>query len=145
MASTRSLSRIRRILIDTGAFVSKEIGSDQYHEESMVAWSEIGESTVELVSTEHILDESATLIARRSTYAFAAEWGEDLSRLKSIRWLRAAPDDWTRAWINMRKFAEHGVSFTDCISFVLAKREGIRDVFGFDQHFDYAGFRLWPK
>ncbi len=45
----------------------------------------------------------------------------------------------------MRKFAEHGVSFTDCVSIALLKKEGTKDVFGFDRHFEYAGFRLYPS
>ncbi len=42
----------------------------------------------------------------------------------------------------MRKFAEHGVSFTDCVSIALLKKEGTKDVFGFDRHFEYADFRI---
>ncbi|MEX1044724.1 MAG: hypothetical protein WEC73_01230 [Chthoniobacterales bacterium] len=42
----------------------------------------------------------------------------------------------------MRKFADQGVSFTDGMSFVLMRREGLWEVFGFDGHFTAAGFRL---
>ncbi len=63
---------------------------------------------------------------------------------KLIRWLRASPAEWSQAWKLMRKFAEHGVSFTDCVSIALLKKEGTKDVFGFDRHFEYAGFRLYP-
>jgi len=44
----------------------------------------------------------------------------------------------------MSKFADQGVSFTDCLSFRLMKRHRIRSVFGFDHHFTAAGFRVWP-
>lgn len=43
-----------------------------------------------------------------------------------------------------KKFADQGVTFTDCLSFVLMKREKLRQVFGFDHHFEAAGFRLLP-
>ena len=40
---------------------------------------------------------------------------------------------------------DQAVSYTDCVSFVLMKREGLRNVFGFDGHFTAAGYRLWPE
>ena len=61
-----------------------------------------------------------------------------------IEWLQAAEDDWREALVLMRKFADQGVSFTDCLSAVLMKRTGLRQVFGFDRHFEALGFRVWP-
>jgi len=34
---------------------------------------------------------------------------------------------------------------TDCLSFALMRREGIGAVFGFDHHFERAGFEMWPR
>jgi predicted nucleic acid-binding protein len=42
----------------------------------------------------------------------------------------------------MRKFADQGMSFTDCVSFAIMRRRRIRTVFTFDRHFQQAGFRL---
>jgi len=92
---------------------------------------------------QHVFDESATLIARRSTYAFAAEWGRDALE-SGIEWLRAGEEDWATALVLMRKFADQGVSFTDVLSAVLMKRAGLKRVFGFDRHFEAMGFRVWP-
>jgi len=44
----------------------------------------------------------------------------------------------------MRKFADQGVSSTDCLSSVLMKRAGLKRVFGFGRHFDSMGFQVWP-
>ena len=38
------------------------------------------------------------------------------------------------------KFADQGVSFTDCVSFALMRKNRIRKAFTFDQHFLFAGF-----
>ena len=40
--------------------------------------------------------------------------------------------------------AAQGVSFTDCISFVLMAGHGIRTAFSFDNHFLLAGFEIEP-
>jgi predicted nucleic acid-binding protein len=43
----------------------------------------------------------------------------------------------------MRKYSDQAISFTDCVSFVLMRREGIKRAFSFDKHFRYAGFTLF--
>jgi len=134
---------MKKLFIDTGAFIAKEIGGDQYHAVAARAWLEAGEGAYRLFSSEHILDESATLIARRSTYAWAAEWAEDALNA-GIEWLRADREEWQQALRLMKKYADQGVTFTDCLSFVLMKREKLHHVFGFDRHFEAAGFGLWP-
>jgi predicted nucleic acid-binding protein len=131
------------LFVDTGAFVAKEIAGDQFHQPARQAWNEVERRGLRLVSSEHVLDESATLIARRSHYAFAAEWGRDVIE-SEIEWLRTEEVDWAKALLLMRKFADQAVSFTDCLSAVLMKRAGLKRVFGFDRHFSAMGFRLWP-
>jgi uncharacterized protein len=41
----------------------------------------------------------------------------------------------------LHKYADQRVSFTDCISFVMMKRERVKIAFTFDRHFSLAGFR----
>jgi predicted nucleic acid-binding protein len=42
------------------------------------------------------------------------------------------------------KFADQEVSFTDCISFVLMRRNKLDQAFTFDRHFAVAGFEVVP-
>lgn len=44
----------------------------------------------------------------------------------------------------LQKYADQGVSFTDCVSFVLMQKGDIRRVFSFDRHFRIAGFEVEP-
>lgn len=90
------------LFVDTGAFVAKEIAGDQFHRVAREGWNEVERRGLRLVSSEHVLDESATLIARRSNYAFAAEWGRDAME-SGIEWLRAEEQDWAKALVLMRK------------------------------------------
>ncbi len=134
---------MKPLFVDTGAFLAKEIAADQHHEAATAFWRQIGEDRPRLYSSEHILDETATLLARRTSYAWAAQWGCDVLSA-GIEWLPSERQDLLEAFGLMRKFADQGVSFTDCVSFVLMKKNGLRNVFGFDGHFSAAGLRVWP-
>jgi predicted nucleic acid-binding protein len=132
---------VKKLFVDTGAFLAKEIANDQHHAEATENWRDLSSARTALYSSEHVLDETMTLLARRTTYAWAADWGRD-ALASGISWLRADEMEWKQALRLMQKFADQGVSFTDCVSFVLMRREGLREVFGFDGHFTAAGFRL---
>ena len=122
----------------------KEITTDQHHEQAVEFWNRIRVEEPVIYSSEHILDETATLLARRTSYAWSAEWGRDVLGA-GVLFLAIEEGDLLEAFFLMKKFADQAVSFTDCISFVLMKKEGLRDVFGFDRHFASAGFRVWPN
>jgi len=53
---------MRRCFVDTGAFVAREIAADQHHPVAGRSWREVEECGHVLVSSEHVFDESATLI-----------------------------------------------------------------------------------
>lgn len=124
--------------------MAKEITADQHHRQAVEFWNRIRVEEPAIYSSEHVLDETATLLARRTSYAWSAEWGRDVLEA-GIHFLPAGEGDFEEAFVLMKKFADQAVSFTDCISFVLMKKEGLRDVFGFDRHFASAGFRVWPN
>lgn len=107
-------------------------------------FSTLAQVACEIYSSEHVLDETLTLLARRESYRYAAVAGDELLSSRIVHWLDATPAEWRMALRFMRKYADQSVSFTDCLSFALMKRENIRYVFGFDRHFAAAGFQLWP-
>ena len=134
---------MKSLFVDTGAFLAKEIAADQHHEVAGKFWQRIVAERPRLYSSEHVLDETATLLARQIGSAWAAQWGRDVMEA-GLEWLPAERQDLLDAFGLMRKFADQAVSFTDCLSFILMKKAGLRDVFGFDGHFTAAGFRLRP-
>ena len=109
------------------------------------AWKVIENGSLKLYSSEHVFDETLSLLSRSASYNFAAEWGQSCFRSGEFEWLSTSDDDVELSLEFMRKYADQKVSFTDCISFALMRREGIRDVFSFDHHFQRAHFHLWPR
>jgi uncharacterized protein len=140
----QSLS-IGAIFIDTGAFVARILRDDQFHEEASKGWLMIQHIQGPIYSSEHILDETATLIARRAGYDIASEWLHRHLKSKLIAWLSTRETDLFEATNLMKKYSDQKISFTDCLSFVLMKREGCKTVFTFDKHFQRAGFNLFSS
>ncbi|MBI4402557.1 MAG: PIN domain-containing protein [Deltaproteobacteria bacterium] len=133
------------IFIDTGAFVARYLGGDQFHKHAIEFWTQL-ENTGESCSTSNfVLDETLTLLARRSTYRFAAERGTSLFTSRILQILRPDADDEMNALDVFTRYSEHRLSFTDCISFALMRKHKIRVTFSFDQHFRHLGFKVLPQ
>ena len=51
----------------------------------------------------------------------------------------------TGAFLARHLRKDQHLSFTDCVLLVLMKSKKIKRVFTFDQHFQLAGFQVYPK
>lgn len=132
------------IFIDTGAFLGRYLAQDQHHDEAVRGWSARAQSREPLVTSNFVLDEFFTLLARRAGYAFAAERARRVYASTTLTLLRPTEPDELSALDSFEKYADQGVSFTDCVSFALMTRLGIDRVFTFDRHFRWAGFTVVP-
>ena len=131
------------IFVDSGAFLGRFAHNDQHHIEAGKRWAKIEASRLACFTSNYILDETLTLLARRTSYPFAVERGRSLYSSGEVNLVRPAPEDELAAFDWFQKFADQRVSFTDCVSFVLMKKAGIDTAFSFDHHFERAGFKLW--
>jgi uncharacterized protein len=131
------------IFIDTGAWLARYLANDQHHKSGVTLWNKIRTARERCITSNFVLDETLTLLARRASYSFAAETARIIYNSSALEILR--PDSHTEQaaldWFE--KFADQQVSFTDCISFALMHEAGIETVYSFDSHFDRAGFKKW--
>jgi hypothetical protein len=132
------------VFVDTGELVARVLPRDQHHRASRRGWDTLENVDVRLFSSEHVLDEAVSLLARQAGAAYAAQWARDHLVSNEIVWLNASRDDWHEALRWLEKFSDQKLSLTDCLSFALMRREGIGAAFSFDHHFELAGFELWP-
>jgi predicted nucleic acid-binding protein len=133
------------IFIDTGAFLARYVPHDEHHKRAKRAWSGIERNRVRCFTSNFVLDETFTLLGRRSSYAFAAERARALLASTALTILRPETADEVKAVDLFAKFADQKVSFTDCVSFSLMRRHGLNRAFTFDRHFADAGFELVPR
>jgi len=132
------------IFIDTGAFLARYIERDQYHDVATEHWRTLQNDRRRCFTSNFVLDEAITLLARRSTYQFAAARARRLFESTSLSILRPDEDDELAALELFEKYADQSVSFTDCVSFVLMQKQDIKCAFSFGRHFVIAGFDVEP-
>jgi len=132
------------IFIDTGAFLARYIARDQHHRRAEQGWSRLRARGWRCHTSNFVLDETFTLLGRRSSYAFAAARARGLMTSAVLTILRPTRDDELQAVERFERLADQRVSFTDCVSFVLMSKHRIRRAFTFDRHFRHAGFDVWP-
>ena len=132
------------IFIDTGAFLARYLLNDQHHRRAVAIWEKLGSNHENCVTSNFVLDETFTLLGRRAGYGFAVQRAKNIYASQALTVCRPDRENEIRALQFFSKYADQHVSFTDCISFVLMKREKINRVFSFDKHFKLAGFHVIP-
>jgi uncharacterized protein len=132
------------IFIDTGAFLGRYIAKDERHHQAMLSWSVLEKSKERLFTSNFVLDETFTLLGRRTGYAFAAARARAILSSTAITILRPTQRDEIEAVKLFEKYADQSASYTDCISFVLMRSNRIGRAFSFDRHFEMAGFEILP-
>jgi predicted nucleic acid-binding protein len=130
------------VFIDTGAFLARHLPGDTHHESAVLGWDRLGKRNVRCFTSNFVIDETLTLLARAAGYRFAAERARNLYTSRSLTILRPELEDELAAVQLFTRYADRRVSFTDCVSFVLMKKRRMRTAFSFDRHYEYAGFEL---
>lgn len=131
------------IYIDTSAFLARYLKKDNFHKRGVAAWKRLPQE--HCFTSNFVLDETFTLLARWAGYEFAAAKARRILSSTALDILRPTIEDEIEAVDVFEKYADQKVSFTDCISFVLMRRNKIARAFAFDAHFARAGFELWPE
>lgn len=135
----------KHIFIDTGAYLALFHKRDQHHKKSCEVWDCIKNSECISITTNHIIDELATLLARRTSYDFALRKLHEIYGSEHPIITRPDQKDELAALEFFSKYADQKVSFTDCISFVVMKRLKIQQIFSFDRHFSVGKFKVIPS
>lgn len=131
------------IYIDTGAFLARYLTKDQHHNDAVKKWQKLSVEKEKCFTSNFVLDETFTLLGRWADYDFAAKKAHNIYTSNAFTILRPELDDELAALKYFKKYHDHSVSFTDCISFVLAKKNRIKRVFTFDKHFRDTGFSIY--
>jgi uncharacterized protein len=130
--------------LDTGYLIALEAADDQHHKKALRHWKSFAKHRPQLVTTSYVFDEVVTFFNSRGRHSKAVELGHRLLESSSIRFFHIDIDLFEEGWQYFQSRPDKRYSLTDCLSFVVMEREGLREALTFDDHFAQAGFRVLP-
>lgn len=129
--------------VDTSALYALLDADDQVHEPAKETWNSLLDVEDEsLISTNYVLLETFALVQTRLGMEAAQALSDHL--LPVIRPIWISEDDHREAVQALLAASRRGLSLTDCSSFVVMRRLGLRSVFAFDDDFADQGFDCLP-
>jgi uncharacterized protein len=132
---------MRHLFVDTGAWYALVDGKDPDHGSARKFFEK---NRIPLITTNFIFDETVTLLRKRLGWPVAHEFGRRLKESGFAGLLSVTESDEELAWEIFRKYRDHDFSYTDCTSFAVMKRLGIKTAFTFDGHFVSMKFTAVP-
>ena len=131
----------REVFADTSGLYALLVAADDRHTRACSFLAAAADSGETFVTTDYVLDETATLLTARGHRVAAVDLFDSVlaSGVCRIEWMDRERFDKTRALFI--RHADKEWSFTDCSSFVVMKELRLRDAFTKDRHFSAAGFQ----
>jgi predicted nucleic acid-binding protein len=128
--------------VDTSGFFALLVKEDPMHERARTLLTRATQSKGRFVTSDYILDETATLLrarrqAHQSVAFFETVFGSQACR---IEWMNPERFEETRRFFI--KHQDQAWSFTDCFSFCLMRSLRLSDALSAEEHFRHAGFNL---
>ncbi len=129
------------VFVDTSMFYALINAQDEFHTQAKDIWKRLQNQKAILVTSNYILDETFTRIRSKRGVEVLNEFRKNLAGAYKAKIIRVIIQDEARAW-DWLLLDWSNLSFTDCVSFALMKRVGIKKAASFDNHFRRAGFEL---
>jgi hypothetical protein len=132
------------LFVDTSGWIALFDKSDKYFATATDHWRQMKNEPLSLCTTDYVLDETLTHLLYRCGRDVALRFGDWAFSATYLQILFIDETVWQAAWEMFQTYADKQWAFTDCTSFIVMQQRQIWQAFSFDQHFEQAGFRLWP-
>jgi hypothetical protein len=130
------------VFMDSAGFLALWDAGDSHHAQAIKLQAELVRGRRRFLTSEYVVDETATLLLVRHSHAAATDFLDTIERSEALRLEWIGPERFHAAANLFRRHADKAWSFTDCVSFVVMRELRIRDAFTTDHHFKQAGFHL---
>lgn len=133
------------VFVDTSALVGKFLEGDEHHVRATEIMRRLLREGRQFVSTDYIFDEVVTRVRGRADHESAVKAGEGIRSSEVIDLVDVDLRLRKEAWRLFKKYGDQKLSFTDCTSFAVMRKYGIREAFTFDGDFAKVGFGTLPR
>ena len=120
---------------------------DRFHKKAASHYRRLSKEKVPLVTSNYVLAETYTRIRYDDGHSKAIQFNsliQEAIRAGRVHVEWVTPAVHKQAWAIFEKHSDQDFSFVDCTSFAIAARSRIKEVFGFDEHFNVMGLALRP-
>jgi predicted nucleic acid-binding protein len=135
---------VKPVFVDTGYLIALELSGDQNHRTAQKHWHTVSKSLPPLVTTSYVFDEVVTFFNSRGYHDKAVEVGHTLLTSPSVQLIQIDESLFVEAWDYFQQHRDKSYSLTDCLSFIVMRRDSINKAYAFDKHFTQAGFLREP-
>jgi predicted nucleic acid-binding protein len=122
---------------DTSFWYAYQDRSDTHHSDALAL---IGPGAGRVVTSNHVLGETWTLLRRRGGHHAAVGFIDRVNRLPELEVFHVDEAIEADAWRWLRSHDKRRYSFVDATSFAVMRRRRIREALAFDADFAAAGF-----
>jgi len=134
------------IFVDSSAWLAISDVRDGNHRAAIAFHSELVTGTAgRLITSDYILDETLTLMRKRSGGDLVRRFASGLETSPSVQQIWVTPAHYRMAFDLFLGQGDRTWSFTDCTSFAIMRELGIVQAFTFDSDFRQAGFTPQPR
>jgi uncharacterized protein len=135
---------LRRVFVDTSAFVALRNRAEREHEAARAALIALVAERAMLFTSNYVFAETYTALLVRVGRPEAIEWGRRFRVSEAIELVRVDESLEEDAWSILESHADKAWSYVDATSFALIAREGSTEAFAFDRHFAQRSLTLLP-
>lgn len=132
---------MKPVFIDTAGWACLLDRREAKHAEAVRVMAECAQMRRPLVTTDYVVDETATLLNARRAGALLAEFFELIWRSAALTLTPVGPGRFREACAYLLKHRDQGYSFTDVTSFIVMRELRMSEALTEDRHFEQAGFR----
>ena len=128
------------VFVDSGGFLALWDAGDEHHLPALALQNQLTRKRRRFLTTDYIVDETATLLLSRHSHRAAVDFLDSISRTDALRLEWVDQDRFEAAVAWFQRHADKMWSFTDCVSFVVMRELNVREAFTTDHHYTQAGF-----
>jgi predicted nucleic acid-binding protein len=128
------------LFVDTSGFFALLAHRDPKHQAARRILRRAKAAKRRLVTTDYVLDETATLLKARGEARLAAPFFDHVFESAACRVEWTDADQFSRVRALFVQHDDQEWSFTDCLSFCVMKQLRLTEALTTDVHFEQAGF-----